>query len=152
MTIRVPHTFAESIRHRRLLTLSVLAIACFALALMWNGDFLYAGCPLVIYILVILSTYNLPLLYRLGPRAIYLTTSAESLAIPLSLAINFWVVWPFDRVSDVQDTHFDELPALLIRTRLNKRGFVLPILRTDAEAVALFLQSAGSGRGANAFS
>jgi len=152
MTIQVPTSFADSIRHKRLWALSLLAIASFALALGWNANFGYAGLPIVVYIAIILTTYRLPLQYRLAARSICLTTSINLLAIPISLAINFWVVWPFDRVSEVCHTHFDDLPALLIRTRMNRKGFLLPILRSDAEQVALFLESVNAGTGANAFS
>jgi hypothetical protein len=152
MTIVVPKSFADSIRHKRLLALSLLAIASYVLALFWDADFGYAGAPMIAYIALILLTYRLPLLYRLAARGICLTTAIQPLSIPLSLAINFWIVWPFDCIAEISHTHFGDLPAILIRTRMNRRGFLLPILRSDAEPVALFLKSANTGTGANAFS
>ena len=152
MKIRVPQAFAASIRHNRLTALSILSIVSFLLAFFYKSEFQYAGYPLVAYMLVILATYRQPLMYRVGARGIYLTTDVDLLAFPLSLATNFWVAWLFDRVTDVRHTHYEENPALLIRTRFNPRGTILPISRTDAEPVALFLKPSSTESGANAFS
>jgi hypothetical protein len=152
MTICVPPAFAESIRRHRLLTLSVLALACFIISLLGIESFAYAGLVPVALILIVMWTYNKPLWYRLSPRAVYLTTDPSILAIPISIAISFWTAWPFDRVVSVTHTHFDELPALLILTNHNRRGFILPVERADAEQAALYLEPAESARGANAIS
>jgi hypothetical protein len=152
MIIRVPTGFADAIRRQRLWALSILAIVVFAASLLWVPVVGFAGIPIVSYIVIILATFRLPLLYKLDSRSISLTTPMHILSIPISLAINFWVAWPLDRVAEISHTHYLDSPAVLIRTKMNRRGFLLPVLRADAESVALFLGPSTTDTGANAFS
>ncbi len=152
MTIKVPTSFAASLRNRRLLGLSLLASLCFLAGIFFHSEFAYAGCPLVVYILIIVASYDLPLSYRITQRGICLSTPNALVSLPLCLATNFWVSWLFDRVTTVEHTHFEESPALLIRTKYNQRGTLLPVDRVDAEPVAMFLSPSNTESGANAFS
>ncbi len=154
MLIPVPDTFAKAIRERRAQALSLLAIVSFVGAVTDDRDCSYLGCTLMVYLAVLIATYKLPLSYSVSARGICLTSRVKALALPLSLATNFWVSWIGDQVTEVLHTTYCEEPALLIRTRRNSRGTLLPVRRSDAEPAASYLRCgmAESDKDVNAFS
>jgi hypothetical protein len=152
MTVAVPKHFSDSIRQRRLVALALLSGTFFGVAALHEHAFAFAGYVLILYIGIILTTFRLPLYYRLTTRGIYLTTEPAALGAPLCVALNFWVLWLFDQVTQVQLTHYERQPALLIRTRLGERGTILPIDRADVDRAARYFESLADGAHMNAFS
>lgn len=152
MKVHVPQRFSEAIRQKRLLALSIVSIIAFILGMFVNPEFGYAGIPVTAYLIILVVTYRLPLRYNITSRGIYLISHLNFLTLPLALATNFWVFWGADKVTGVEHKHWQETPAILIRSRFNPRGVLLPVRREDADEVAQFVRNRSGNSRANAFS
>jgi hypothetical protein len=153
MTIPMPRAYAELMRQKRLAALGLFSIVFFGLALFGRTEFSMPGLLMMGYIGVILTTYRLPLQYRLTKRGIYVTSPIGVLTVPLLIATNFWCVWLFDKVSVVERRNYEGQPALLIRTKRNPGGVIrLPVHDEDIAAATSFLTRPATEIGTNAVS
>jgi hypothetical protein len=142
LTLHVPPGFAEVVRQRQLIELSIFSMIAFAIAWLFNEQmFAVVGYILIARVAIILAFSKAELIYKLTPYGVRITVSQPLPAVILSIGLRFWLGWPANGIVTVEHRYYGDHSVVLLRTKATGNVYCLPVAPSDVTTVADFLLS-----------
>lgn len=147
MIIKVPRLYASYLRNRRILFTSAIVVPCLFLSYLlrdYSVQYMLIGLSAISAssLFFLLVSYRHPLDYVISSDGISLRiqSSKSRLTGLHDSEAKIWLDWRTDPLTKVEITHWQQLPALLLRTDKHIGGRVVPFEKESMNQAQSFLE------------